>query len=542
VTTQDLPPKAKGPTALHLIRNRALSGGQLPALIIPTAWCDGVVSTREEISFEKLWQRTSDLARGLSARGFREHDRVLVAAPLSTDVYAFLLALFTQGLSAVFIDTTNRSPRTVRAALAIAKPRAVLGTPKLLRYRMFIPALWGAQAFVVNGKTFGAHTLDSLALPGPPVEPLLLSPDAESMVAFTSGSTGRPKGVVRTHETSLGQHHGLSQVAELGPGDVHLTSLPVVAFHNLMSGACTVLPARDPLRRDGTDSSAVVSQLLDEKVTHLSGAPAFIEEVADELLRRRLRVDSLRSVLTGAAPVGAKLARKLSRAFEGAEVRILYGSTEAEPMTSIPARLVGERVGRGYLVGRPAPVGEVRVVSLGDGPVQPGTLDVRAHSLEPGIEGEIIVAGPQVVERYLNDPESEARLKIRDVADTLWHRTLDVGFFDENGELWLTGRVPDQIPLAQGQVAPLPVEAALDSTPGVRRSALIVHARAPRGEALIELEANANGALVTRACETVLREHGLHDIAVVLVPEIPVDPRHFSKLDRPTLRSLRGAA
>jgi olefin beta-lactone synthetase len=158
------------------------------------------------------------------------------------------------------------------------------------------------------------------------------------------------------------------------------------------------------------------------------------------------------------------------------------------------------------------------------------------------VEGEIIVSGPQVVERYLNDPESEARLKIRDSKGTLWHRTLDLGFFDENGELWLTGRVPDRIPLAQGQIAPLPIEAALDATPGVHRSALIVHARAPHGEALIELEPDADLTLAMQACERVLREHGLSEVSVVAVPEIPMDPRHFSKLDRTTLRSLRGAA
>jgi acyl-CoA synthetase (AMP-forming)/AMP-acid ligase II len=292
------------------------------------------------------------------------------------------------------------------------------------------------------------------------------------------------------------------------------------------------------MRRDGTDARAVVAQMQSEQVTHLSGAPAFVEEVADEVLRQGIELEKLKLVLTGAAPVGKKLAAKLSRAFACADVRIAYGSTEAEPMSWVPARNLAERAGQGYLVGRPIPVGEVQIVSLPDGPFQPGPQGVLAHRVAPGQEGEVIVRGPQVVERYLNDADAEARLKIRDVDGTLWHRTLDLAFFDEQGELWLTGRVPDRVPSARAPIAPLPVEAALDETPGVRRSALIAHEKAPYGEALIELEQGASEVAV-EACRRVLSARGLGDIPLVVVPEVAVDPRHFSKLDRPIMRSQR---
>jgi acyl-CoA synthetase (AMP-forming)/AMP-acid ligase II len=538
---QNLPRNVPGLTALHLIRDRARSAGDRPALILPKAWSDGQVTERVEVSYAQLWQRTSDFARGFEARGFVQGDRVLVIAPLSADVYAFLLAIFARGLTAVFIDATNRSQKSIRAAISIAKPRAVLGSPKLMRYRWLLPSLWGATAFVADGKAPFAATLEALALPGPQLDPVPMSSDAEAMVSFTSGSTGQPKGVVRTYGVSLGQHQGLTAVDGVGEADVHLTSLPVMAFHNLMAGATTVLPTRDFMRRDGTDVRAVVAQLQSERVTHLSGAPAFVEEVADELLRQGIEPSALRFVLTGAAPVGRKLAAKLSRAYGRAEVRIAYGSTEAEPMTSISARAMTQRSGSGYLVGRPTSVGEVRVVKLPEGPFRPGPEGVRAHGVKRGIEGEIVVCGPQVVERYLNDSAAEAQLKIRDVDGTLWHRTLDLGFFDEDGELWLTGRVPDRIRRADRLLAPLPVEAELDEVTGVRKSALIAHAAAPQGEALIELEPGAPPEAAA-LCQEVLAKRGLSDVKLHVVPEVAVDPRHFSKLDRPRMRSVRGKA
>ena len=120
------------------------------------------------------------------------------------------------------------------------------------------------------------------------------------------------------------------------------------------------------------------------------------------------------------------------------------------------------------------------------------------------------------------------------------HRTLDLGYFDAQGRLWLTGRVPDRVETEHGVLAPLPLEAQLNDVPGVRRSALIAHANAPRGEMLVELEENApEGTL--EICQALMFAAELPRLPVVQVDEIPVDPRHFSKLDRPTLRSLRGA-
>ena len=228
------------------------------------------------------------------------------------------------------------------------------------------------------------------------------------------------------------QHHVLAGHMPLGPGDVDLPTLPVFLLHSLAGGATCVIPDAD-LRAVGQVSPGpLIAQIRREGITSTSGSPAFFQRIAEELLSKNETLESVRHIFTGGARVPSGLIDMLTKVAPEAELHIVYGSTEAEPIAVLDARAHRDRLvaaetdGRGALVGTPVPDIQVRI----DAPA--------------GQPGEVLVAGPHVNPGYLDDPEAEAQTKVRD-GDTIWHRTGDAGFLDEAKDLWLVGRVNDDV-------------------------------------------------------------------------------------------------
>ena len=135
--------------------------------------------------------------------------------------------------------------------------------------------------------------------------------------------------------------------------------------------------------------------------------------------------------------------------------------------------------------------------------------------------GEVVVTGAHVNKGYLDNPEAEAECKVS-IDGEVWHRTGDVAKRDQDGRLWLQGRVGQDV---DGQY-PFPIEAAAESHDAVRRAALVSF----QGEATlaVELQApNAEGLTRQMASRFALN--------VRIVDQIPVDARHNTKVDRTAL-------
>ena len=140
--------------------------------------------------------------------------------------------------------------------------------------------------------------------------------------------------------------------------------------------------------------------------------------------------------------------------------------------------------------------------------------------------GEIQVAGPHVNPAYVNNPGAEAETKIRE-GDTVWHRTGDVGHLDEDGHLWLVGRMGESV----AGHWPLAAEGAAESFPFVARAGLVELDDKP----LLAVELHNAPDDWENQLRTAI------DIPMRAIPKIPVDPRHNAKVDRVLLKErLRG--
>lgn len=255
---------------------------------------------------------------------------------------------------------------------------------------------------------------------------------AEAGLLFTSGSAGEPKGVVLSHRNILANCAQISSLSILPQTCSLLGCLPI--FHSFgytvtlwypMLRGCQVVTVPSPL-----DTRKIVEAIRDERATVLIGAPTFIRPILKKAEPAELR--SLDLVVAGAE----KLPDELYRAFlETFHIEILqgYGLTETTPVTNVNQHhppvatstavpQIGKRLGS---TGRLLPGLTARIVDMDTGRELPSTST-----------GIVLLRGPNVFGGYLNDPE-----KTHAVLRDGWFHTGDLGRFDEDGFLFIEGRL-----------------------------------------------------------------------------------------------------
>ncbi|MGZ5003902.1 MAG: AMP-binding protein [Chthoniobacterales bacterium] len=254
----------------------------------------------------------------------------------------------------------------------------------------------------------------------------------EALLLFTSGSAGQPKGVPMTHRNILGNVSQFSVLLDLQKDETVLASLPL--FHTFGSTVTMWYPFIEGIRivtypspLEAAKNAALIERY---RITVMFGTPTFLRAYMRKAEPEQLR--SLRLVITGAE----KLPRDVAQAFEerfGKPVYEGYGLTETSPVIS---------------VNLPDPIPPVAGVS-----VQPASRPGSTGKMAPGIAAEIRhpeseeklalhesgmlwVRGPNIFEGYLNDPARTA-----EVLCDCWFKTGDLGRFDEDGFLYIEGRL-----------------------------------------------------------------------------------------------------
>jgi len=457
----------------------------------------------ERVTYTELREQIGGLAGGLLEAGIKPGDRVVLLIPMSVPLYVHLLALFHIGATATLVDPAS----DVQQLLTLHPPDAFIGVPKAHLLRLNTPALRGLKFYGSTGFIPLTHRrTDRLKGSCPPIN----AEPGPALLTFTSGTTGVPKAIARSHDFLLGQHHVLHDHMPFSEGDVDLPTLPVFLLHSLAGGATCVIADANLKQVGNIDPGPVVRQLKRDAITSSSGSPAFFRIIADHLKETPEPLPDLREVYMGGARVPASLVDDLAELLPHIDIHVVYGSTEAEPIAVLDAKKHRAQLlatsAKGALVGQPVEHIQIRI----DGAPY----------------GEIQVAGPHVNPGYVNNPEADAACKIHEDG-AIWHRTGDVGHIDENGDLWLVGRVGESV---AGRW-PLAVEGAAESFPFVVRSGLVEIDGQPVLAVELRDPPDDWHSQIEEATGTPARA----------VQNIPVDPRHNAKVDRMILRErLRG--
>jgi len=520
-----------------LVLRHAESSPERAALVFPRGF--GAAGNEDEVvTYGELANRIRSFAAGLERAGLKPGDRVCLMFPVSADLYALALALMAGGMATVLIDSGMGTKR-ILSALKDSKARAIVSVTALLKHRFVIPTLWRMKKFAVDGRGLFMKPLSDLrAEADSSWTAVERRDDDEALITFTTGSTGRPKGADRNHGLLTAQHRALDAHFPSVEGEVDMPCFPVVVLHDLCCGSTAALPPVDLANPAAVEAPRVVEQARELGATTLSGAPAYVSRVAQYVDDADERLPALRRVLVGGAPVTVDLARLLVAAFPQAELHVVYGSTEAEPIASIDMRALLDSEGDGFLVGAPAEVVELALANVPDAIHELGADGIEPYRVADGEIGEVIVRGDHVNRGYVDNPEADRENKLRAADGRIWHRTGDSARLDSQGRIWLVGRVKDVVWRADVAVQPFVVEAAINAVDGVRRSALVAHRGEQEGELAVELETGADLLAVLETIESRLKPMGLAGLPVKVVGTIPVDRRHNSKVDRPALREL----
>jgi 2-furoate---CoA ligase len=286
---------------------------------------------------------------------------------------------------------------------------------------------------------------DDEPLPDGPEHPGTLDLDAEaaSLMLYTSGTTGRPKGVPRSHRAD--RAGGISQALQHGylPGDRTLGVMPLyhtMGIHSLLAmhavGGCFV-----PLAR--WDAAAALRLIEEQRITSLYLAPTLFHDLVHQPELDRHDLSSVRALGYAGAAMTSALVARCAEAFDPEVFVNHYGSTEVYTFS-----IGGDQRGKPGCAGRPALNARL---ALGDG-------------------GEILcdMSSDEAFAGYWHRPEADAKA-IRDG----WYHTGDVGHFDDEGDLWIDGRVDDMIVSGGENIHPLEVEDVLAAHPGVRDVAVV---------------------------------------------------------------------
>ncbi|WP_255987648.1 AMP-binding protein [Chitinolyticbacter albus] len=444
----------------------------------------------ESISYEQLAARAGALAvrlRTLAEPG----QHVILAYPAGVDFMVAFFGCMYAGLVAAPVPLPKRNRPNARLAQMVAASDAALllsnsATLQWMGSVLVREADWPARVTLVASDD--GTTAPSATPPSQAQHPIERGPQA--FTQFTSGSTSLPKGVMISHEACLYNLQMARSVSGARSDSVFVSWLPhyhdlgLVAhlLHSFYCGSHCVVLAPSTFVAQPVQWLRAISRYHGQ----YTGAPNFAYQLCldriGEAERQRLDLSSLKMAINAAEPVQAQTVRDFCAGFavSGFEPRMFlpaFGMAEAtvfvasgtlddEPVyKQIDAMaLYTEGVARPAQPGREAK----ELVGCGHGKLHQRLTIVDAQTrlaLPANRVGEIWVHGPNVMTGYYKRPEANAEaFGTLDSDDQRQLRTGDLGFIDETGELFITGRIKDLIIINGANFYPQDIEACVEAS------------------------------------------------------------------------------
>jgi 2-furoate---CoA ligase len=473
-----------------------------------------VVDGGRRLSYGELWTDASALGRGLSDVGAGRGERVLIALRNRLEHVLAYWAL--QLVGGVPVPVNFRlAAGEMRYVLEDSGARVALFEPATAPAVLEAAAGWsGRLVFVGDEPPAGtAPFAELLAAPGAAPGDRRPAEGDLSLILYTSGTTGRPKGVPRTHRNHYAG--ALAHVIQCGYrwGERTLGAMPL--YHTMGIHSLTSVAAVNGgfVCQPEWNASHALSLIESERITALYLIPTLFHDLVHSPAFRPERVASVRKLAYAGAPMLAALTEACVAAFRPDVFVNHYGSTEIYTFSVFPD--VQTKPG---CAGRAGIHSTLRVVTAStERRVGPD------ETVAPGEKGEIIadLDSDEAFAGYWRRPDADAKA-LRDG----WYFTGDMGWVDEAGDLYVSGRVDDMIISGGENIHPIEVEEVLARHPLVRDAAVIGEPDEKWGERVVAFVVRRNASLTAAALDQHCRESG--DLArfkrprrIVFVDAIP---------------------
>ena len=407
------------------------------------------------LSYGEWLERIRGLAGGLVGMGLEPGDRVavvlqnnwqmaslhwacqltgLVVTPLNWRVSADELDYFLDNAEAkaVFFEEVS-APAVNAAASAAALPR-----------------------IAIDGAPGGTADFATLINAAPAELQSRASADDISLMLYTSGTTGPGKGVPRRHraERAAALAHVAQNCYRYGESTLgvmplyHTMGVRSLLAMALVQGCFVCLPR--------FDAAEALAWIVRERVSTLYLVPTLYHDLLASDAFSGADVSSVRKLGFAGAPMTDGLLQRVQAAFKPELFVNHYGSSEVYTFT-----IEQDAVSKPGSAGKAGLNQHIRVVQVGTD--DPGAV------VAPGEEGEVIasLASDEAFEGYWRRPEADEKSLKHG-----WYHTGDMGYFDQDGDLFVTGRVDDMIITGGENVLPVEIESVLSLHPGVAEIAV----------------------------------------------------------------------
>lgn len=461
---------------------------------------------RRPLTYGALDGQIRMVAATLSDAGLRRRDRVAILLPTGPEMAVACVGIATWAASAplnpayraaeyeFYLSDLNAS------ALVIA---SMMDSPaREVAHRQRIPVI---ELSPIPGAAAGVLGLGSAEdTDYPPAHP-----DDVALVLHTSGTTARPKIVPLTHANLCASGLNIARALALGETDRCLNVTHLFHIHGLMvtlaswlsGGSVAVLP---PL-----EVSKFFAYLDELRPTWYTAVPAVHQSILASATHHRGTIErsSLRFIRSSSTALPTRTRVELEQVFH-APVLESYGMTEAALQITCT----------------PPPPRERKIGSVGPaaGP-EVAIIDDAGTQLASGQVGEIVIRGASVMTGYADDDAANAGAFVHG-----WLRTGDQGYLDEDGDLFITGRIKELINRGGEKIAPGEVDEVLMEHPAVARAVTFPLAHAALGEEVAAAVVLRSGVV---ASEQTFREFAAGRLAdfkvprrLVIVPTIPTGP------------------
>lgn len=483
------------------------------------------------ISYEELSEKISSIAHYLKTLGIKRGDRILIFIPLSLELYLAMFSVQQIGGIAVFLDSWARKDQ-LKMCVKIALPKAMISFKRAFQFCEGIEELDQIPLKIAS------EDFSTIAAEKELCSIQSVSPKETALITFTTGSSGKPKGANRTHAFLHAQHQALKQVIPYTGNEIDLPVFPIFALNNLASGITTLLPDIDLSAPSASDGEVLAKQILSYGAECTTLSPSLFIKVSEYCNKEKLILPSLKRVVTGGAPIGKDNVEHFKRLAPNAKILVLYGSTEVEPIAHIEAdeMLACIEKGEGVNVGPISDGLEYKLVKITKDPIGLEERGWNDWTVNDGEKGELIISGAHVCEGYYNDEEAFKRVKIQEKSGKIWHRTGDVGFFDHQNFFWFVGRVHNTIYRNGELLFPVQAELLMKKLPYVRQAAFL--GLEEKACAVVSLKFDRESSSSIKEIAALLKKNGIPTDRIEIIDEIPMDPRHHSKVEYTKLKEL----